>query len=122
MNNKLKKGIVSLLAVGAILAPTTSTVFASEANSGNGGYEVISDKTQTGVKSSEKSGGYWIRGKKNGEVISKYKHYTEQGYASVINGEGDTDDGGWQPAGEWSPASAEWTFWGTNKSFYNHKA
>jgi len=121
MNINLKKGIVSLLAVGALLAPTASSVFAAEEQDVHGGYEVISAKTQAGVTSGKKAGGYWIRGKENAQVISRYKHYTKEGHASVINGEGDPDDGGWKSSGVYSKAEADWTSSGTNKAYYNYR-
>lgn len=121
MNINLKKGMVSLLAVGVLLAPTASSVFAAEANNAHGGYEVISAKTQAGITSGNKDGGYWIRGKSGNEVVSKYKHYKEEGHASVVNGEGDTDSGNWEAPGSYSYAHADWTSAGTNKAYYDHK-
>lgn len=121
MNIKLKKGIVSLLAVGALLVPTASSVFAAEANNAHGGSEVISAKTQAGLTSGNKAGGYWIRGKSGSMLVSKYKHYTNEGHASVVNGEGDDDYGDWKDPGEYSYASTEWTSTGTNKAYYDYR-
>lgn len=84
--------MVSLLAAGVLLALTASA-FAAEANNALGGSEVISTKTQAGITSGSKDGGYWIRGKSGDQLVSKYKHYKEEGHASVVNGEGDTDEG-----------------------------
>lgn len=121
MNIKLKKGIVSLLAVGALLVPTASSVFAAEANNAHGGSEVISAKTQAGLTSGNKAGGYWIRGKSGDQVVSKYKHYTKEGHASVINGIGDDDYGNWESPGSYSYAHADWTSEGTNKAYYDYR-
>ena len=121
MNINLKKGIVSLLAVGALLAPTASSVFAAEEQDVHGGSEVISAKTQAGLTSGKKDGGYWIRGKDGSMLVSKYKHYKTQGRASVTNGEGDYDDGGWKPVDVYSEASADWTSSGTNKAYYDNE-
>lgn len=120
MNIKLKKGIVSLLAVGALLGPTASTVFAAEANNAHGGSEVISSKAQAGLTSGNKDGGYWIRGKSGSMLVSKYKHYTKEGRASVVNGEGDYNTGNWEAPGSYSYASTDWTSAGTNKAYYDH--
>lgn len=66
-------------------------------------------------------GGYWIRGKRDNAVISEYMHYTQSGYASVVNGLGYTSNGGWQAKNVYSRANQSWSFWGTNKSYYNNR-
>ncbi len=69
--------------------------------------------------------GYWIRGQKHvsgkNQLVSEYKDYVGQGRASVVNGNGDTDDGGWKATNTYSYASEDWTFWGTNKAYYDYK-
>ena len=71
--------------------------------------------------------GYWIHGKKkiNGsdKVYSKFKAYSpyKEGRASVVNGIGNDDDGGWKPAGNFSVAYVDWTSEGTNKAFYDYR-
>jgi hypothetical protein len=77
------------------------------------------------IESGKKAGGYWIRGKKRinlvAHVYSSYKHYTKQGHASVVNGNGDYKSGGWKPKDTFSTAKLVWTTWGTNKAYYNYK-
>ncbi|KGX87306.1 hypothetical protein [Pontibacillus litoralis] len=65
--------------------------------------------------------GYWIRGKKDGNVYSKYKNYKMEDRASVVNGAGDTDTSGWKSPDTYGVAKRDWTFWGTNKTYYNYK-
>lgn len=91
----------------------------------NGGYEIISDSDDlqlfAGITSGKKDGGYWIRGKRDGNVVSEYKHYTYKGRASVVNGKGKVDDGGWKPKNKYSKAKEKWTIKGTNKAYYDWK-
>jgi len=120
MKNMLKKGLISLAAVGCIAA----TVHASEVlEDKNGGYEVIGDGEFSimSVTSGAMDGGYWIRGKKDGNVYSSYKHYTKEGHASVVNGKGDYKSGGWKPKDVFSTAQLTWTSSGTNKAYYNYR-
>lgn len=72
--------------------------------------------------------GYWIRGEKtysDGDyVYSSFKAregVRDWGRASVTNGVGVYDDGGWKPAGTPSVARAIWTSSGTNKANYDFK-
>ncbi len=65
--------------------------------------------------------GYWLSGKRDGNVISEYKPYIGEGKASVKNGLGVVDDGGWVEVGDWSKAEAEWTIRGTNKAYYDYR-
>ena len=72
--------------------------------------------------------GYWIRGRKtygDGDyVYSSFKAregVRDFGKASVTNGVGIYDDGGWKPAGTPSVARAIWTSSGTNKANYDYK-
>ncbi|MEQ5994446.1 lactococcin 972 family bacteriocin [Staphylococcus saccharolyticus] len=71
------------------------------------------------MQKGRKSGGYWIRGTTNKSVISKYKHYTHQGHASVINGNGTHKSGEWKAKGHWSDAVLKRTKHG-NEAFYDH--
>ncbi|GFN35536.1 hypothetical protein [Tepidimicrobium xylanilyticum] len=65
--------------------------------------------------------GYWQAGKRSGEVISEYKPYIGEGKASVKNGLGVVDDGGWVTVGDWSRAAAKWTIRGINKAYYDYR-
>ncbi|MEQ6040981.1 lactococcin 972 family bacteriocin [Staphylococcus saccharolyticus] len=51
--------------------------------------------------------------------MSKYKHYTHQGHASVINGNGTHKSGEWKAKGHWSDAVLKRTKHG-NEAFYDH--
>lgn len=133
----LSSGILSLGGVGFANA--------NQINLGHSGVEIVNENdgitaskvidsssvpntnklTMYSVESGNKDGGYWIRGKKNiggtPNVYSKYKHYKEKGRASVVNGVGDTDDGGWKSPGAYSTAYKKWTSAGVNKTYYDHK-
>lgn len=134
----MKKLLIGILAITCILG-STLTSFA-DINKvvvyNGGGYVVVEENdsinenefSRTGVSSgyvydsSDKKAGYWIRGKKDDLVISKMKAYSPyEGRASVVNGEGDDDDGGWKPTGIYSKASAIWTKSGINKAFYDYR-
>lgn len=127
----IKKGIVGVIATGMLAIPMTSGAFAAEQSSGKS--EIVYENDQLkasktfdesnvkGVTSGPQDGGYWIRGKKDNQVYSSYKHYTKQGRASVTNGEGDYKDGGWKPKDQFSTASLPWTSKGTNKANYNYR-
>lgn len=69
--------------------------------------------------------GYWIRGKKTDtspdQVYSKYKDYKGEGYASVVDGYGNTANGGWKSTNVYSEAHLPWSFKGTNKAYYNYR-
>src|SRR6478735_1754253 len=78
------------------------------------------NEISTLATSGNMDGGYWIRGKRNGDVISEYKHYKKEGRASVTNGRGYHDDGGWKAKEKWSRASKDWTFRGINKAYYDN--
>ncbi|GIN12613.1 hypothetical protein J26TS2_24800 [Shouchella clausii] len=75
----------------------------------------------TSAESGNKDGGYWIRGKRDGQLVSEYKHYKKEGRASVTNGKGYHKDGGWKKPEKWSKASLKWTFTGTNKAYYDYR-
>jgi hypothetical protein len=71
------------------------------------------------------SGGHWVRGIADyvwpfAQIISRYKNYSIQGHASVEDGNRLYDSGGWQPAGTYSSAQLDATWWG-NKAYYNSK-
>ncbi|OZT11109.1 hypothetical protein CHN50_18380 [Priestia aryabhattai] len=132
----MKKGIVGILSVGVLSIPLTTGAFAAQDSNGN--YEIVQQEdsltssfvadpkpsgsfSTLGVTSGKMDGGYWIRGKKDDNVYSSYKHYKKQGRASVVNGEGDVGDGGWKSAGTYSTAKKKWTSKGTNKAYYDNK-
>ncbi|MEJ7247916.1 lactococcin 972 family bacteriocin, partial [Staphylococcus epidermidis] len=46
-------------------------------------------------------------------------HYSHKGHASVINGSGNGNSGGWKKPGYWSKSSVKKT-WSGNKAFYDH--
>ncbi|MDP7978826.1 lactococcin 972 family bacteriocin [Bacillus sp. WLY-B-L8] len=131
MKKSMKKGIVGVIAAGMLAIPMASSTFAAEQSSGKS--EIVYENDQLkasktfdessvkGVTSGAKDGGYWIRGKKGNQVYSSYKHYTKYGRASVVNGEGDYEDGGWKPKNQYSTASLPWTSAGTNKAYYDYK-
>ncbi|ABS21711.1 lactococcin 972 family bacteriocin [Bacillus cytotoxicus] len=79
------------------------------------------NSTVKSVTSGKVDGGYWIRGKKDKNVYSSYKHYSAQGHASVVNGKGDYKSGGWKAKNVFSTAQLPWTSEGTNKAYYDHK-
>lgn len=141
---RLSKKFLSLAVVMGMMTATSLTAFANFDNvvqfgndQSGSGYAIVENQEvdsdgfntfRTGAKSKyikDSKGNkilYWIYGKKSGKVISRVKAYgSYQGYASVTNGEGDFDDGGWQKAGDWSKASAKWTKKGTNKCNYDYK-
>lgn len=132
-----KKGAIGAIAVGLLASglPLYAKAFEKPVN---GRSEIISadygivenvefnkktnDKDKINrAKSSDIDGGFWIRGKRDGEIVSEYKHYTKQGRASVTNGAGYHDDGGWQKPYKWSKASLDWSFWGTNRANYDYR-
>lgn len=116
-NKNIKKGMVKFLAVGTIFTSlVATTAFATT----NEGYEVINGQARAGLTSGDKDGGYWIRGKSGTLLKSEYKHYKESGHASVVNGEGDYDEGEWEEANVFSKSKAGWTSSGTNKAYYDH--
>lgn len=132
----LKKGVVGAAAIGLLVSGFSLSAKAFD-EPVNGQAEVISKKygivqsveydTQpdgtitTMADSGNKDGGYWIRGKRDGQVVSEYKHYTNQGRASVTNGAGHHEDGGWKAKDIWSKADRDWTFFGVNKSYYDYR-
>ena len=71
------------------------------------------------IKQGKKSGGYWVRGTTSKTVKSNYKHYSHKGHASVINGSGNGNSGGWKKPGHWSKSFVKKT-WSGNKAFYDH--
>ncbi|MFP7253678.1 hypothetical protein CHH91_03350 [Virgibacillus sp. 7505] len=134
--SKFKKGLTGVLLAGVIVGGISGGVSASSNGiTENGNSEVIKadqgvtesyvKDTQTGftinAESGAISGGYWIRGKRDGRVVSEFKHYTKEGRASVTNGAGYHDDGGWKAQDVWSKADLDWSFWGTNKAYYDYK-
>ncbi|SNZ02463.1 hypothetical protein SAMN05421503_0115 [Terribacillus aidingensis] len=134
--SKMKKGLAGALLAGVIVGGLSGGVSASSSGlTENGGSEIIESSqgvtesyvkdTQSGFStnatSGEISGGYWIRGKRDGRVVSEYKHYQKEGRASVTNGAGYHDDGGWKAKNVWSKADLDWSFWGTNKSYYDYR-
>ncbi|SIS99143.1 hypothetical protein SAMN05421790_10985 [Kroppenstedtia eburnea] len=144
MRAMITKGALSLAAAGLLTFPFASAVNAAgdPAVDGDGGMEVITEShglvesevsdrdgkdggVSPAIESGKKAGGYWIRGKKRinlvAHVYSSYKHYTKQGHASVVNGNGDYKSGGWKPKYTFSTAKLVWTTWGTNKAYYNYK-
>lgn len=133
MKKILKKGIAGVIATGVLAIPIASSAFAAEQNSEKS--EVVYENDQLRASntydntnnissfatSGEMDGGYWIRGKSGSNVLSNYKHYTKQGFASVTNGEGKYKDGGWKPKNVQSVATLPWTSKGTNKANYDFK-
>lgn len=134
----MKKAIIVAIAAGVLVVPASMNVFAAEKTVGKSEI-VTADSTITegfvadennsgnkpqlyaGVTSGKADGGYWIRGKRDGNVISEYKHYTKQGRATVTNGKGVYNDGKWQKKDVFSKAKATWTSSGTNKANYDNK-
>ncbi|QKG86064.1 hypothetical protein GXN76_13365 [Kroppenstedtia pulmonis] len=66
-----------------------------------------------------------MRGKKYFGVVpnvySKYKHYTKEGRASVVNGLGEYDRSRYMPKDVFGEAREVWTIQGTNKAYYNYR-
>ena len=120
---KFKKVITSALVVAMIATMSVSAFAATEVEKlYPGGSEIVTGTTKTGMTSGPMDGGYWIRGKRDGKVVSEYKHYTGQGHASTVNGAGYYHSGGWQPTDVFSKSNVlDWTFWGTNKVYYNFR-
>ncbi len=127
----MKKLIMATVLSLTILASGSVPAFADsdaaikyEKENINGGYEVVQENSSTRgvvseyVYSGGTKAGYWIHGSKKisgvKNVYSKFKAYSpySEGRASVVNGVGDDDDGGWQPAGTYSVANVKWTFSG----------
>lgn len=136
----MKKFIMMSVLSLAILVTSGAQVFAYSNTTSeheptiiNGSYVVVGEYATRGViseyvyDSDGNKAGYWIHGKKKisdeKKIYSKFKAYSpyDYGRASVVNGEGDVYDGGWQLAGTYSVAYEKWTFWGTNKAFYDYK-
>lgn len=122
-----KKGIMTLVAAACFALPLSIVQATnSDANESNGGFEIVYDtdgmvSARAALESGPKNGGYWIRGKKDSNVYSSYKHYEKMGYASVVNGEGDAVEDVYKPANEYSTAKVKWTLKGTNKAYYDFK-
>ncbi|MGE9833152.1 hypothetical protein [Streptococcus orisratti] len=118
-------------ALAVLLAvPSITTVFVNTENEAGGGSVIVTDNdvidptlraTPQYIYNKGKKIGYWISGKRDGKVVSEYKAYTGEGFASVTNGKGNYNDGGWQPAESWSRASLTWTREGTNRANYNYR-
>lgn len=119
--------IVCLTIVPSFAAVSNSTKHITE-NDG-GGFEVVleNDGNTRATKSKtiydgNTRAGYWIYGNRSGTLVSEMKGYEPyEGRASVTNGVGDYEDGGWQPPNHWSKASLTWTFSGTNKANYDYR-
>lgn len=133
MKKVLSLALVSLLAIGL-----TSVSFANESSHGHGevvvGYkhQLRDVQDDWGTLSQGVSNkyikdnignrvGFWLYGERDNEVISEYKAYIGEGRASVLNGNGDYDDGGWVKAENWSKASRAWSSKGTNHSYYDYR-
>ncbi|QLK86391.1 lactococcin 972 family bacteriocin [Staphylococcus sp. 17KM0847] len=86
----------------------------SETNDDSSDIEVRS------VKSGKKAGGFWIRGIRQQEVISKYKHYKKFGKGTAINGNGDVGTPGWKKPGIFSNGKVKKTRTG-NQTYYDYK-
>ncbi len=119
---RLKKVVLPLSLVG-MLALCSTSVFAEglDISKYGKGSEIIDGRTRDGITSGSMDGGYWIRGKRGTKLISEYKHYKTKGRASVTNGIGDYNDGGWKEADTFSKASVEWTSKGINRAYYDNK-
>lgn len=126
------KKIFSTLTFSAFMVLATSgTLFASSYNNIDTQSTVVNADTRitSGYIECNSSGkdchGYWIRGKKTDtnpdQVYSSYKDYKGQGYASVVDGNGNTSNGGWKDTNVYSTAHLKWTTAGTNKAFYNYR-
>ena len=129
-----KKIVVSVLSL-SVMVLSSIPVFAAapaqtSSTSGNG-YAVVRDNDYVNTLARAKNKyikngdgtrvGYWIYGKRDGNVVSEYKTYVGEGRASVTNGEGYYDDGGWVGVEEWSKAAQPWTKKGTNKAYYDYR-
>ncbi len=122
---------LTILASGSVPAFADSDAAVKYEENINGDYEVVQEYSAIRGVDSEyiyagsTKVGYWIHGNKkiNGvkNVYSKFKVYPpySKGRASVVNGVGDDDDGGWQPAGTYSVANVKWTFSGCLGSKYH---
>lgn len=136
------KKIVSLGLAMLIGCSTCITAFAANDNvvtykteNGGGGYVIVTEDdiippegvalrapSSEYVYDGNTKAGYWVHGNRSGTLVSEMKSYDPyEGRASVTNGAGDYEDGGWQPADTWSKASLTWSFWGTNKANYDYR-
>lgn len=119
--------MMSLSTISAFAA--ASIVVTASGNSGSG-YAVVGENDNIRVLNAKnkyiKNGdgtkvGYWIYGQRDDNVVSEYKVYVGEGRASVTNGEGYYDDGGWVGVEEWSKAAQPWTKKGVNKAYYDYR-
>lgn len=134
-----KKTLISGLVIAVMSLSSVGSAFADEVIISNGkdsghGVAVITGSTNENdiipyadnkyiYNSNNVRVGYWIYGKKDGNVISEYKPYVGEGRASVTNGKGAYDDGGWVKPNDdpnWSRAKQPWTFWGQNRADYDY--
>lgn len=132
MKKKLVVSILSLsvmvLSAIPVLAATPTT---EKSNPSGRGYAIVRDNDNAKIQllasnkyiknSDNTKVGYWIYGKRDGNVVSEYKVYVGEGRASVTNGEGYYDDGGWVEVESWSKAAQPWTSKGTNKAYYDYR-
>lgn len=137
------KKMLSLCIATLLACSTCVPAFAAESNvhtyrneNGGGGYAIVTQddrissegiSLRAGVDSEyvydgSTKAGYWIHGNRDGRLVSEMKAYSPyDGRASVTNGKGIYDDGGWQPADTWSKAAVAWTSAGTNKANYDYR-
>lgn len=121
----MNKQILKAIAAAGMIITLSTPIFANAAveNVKNGWERIVHEnaRADSGTVDSGNDKGYWIRGKRDGNVISEYKNYKKEGFASVINGDGHYREGGWKSADVFSKAEAYWSFWGTNKAKYRFR-
>lgn len=129
-----KKIVVSALSLSVMVLsaiPVFAAVPAETSSTFGSGYAVVGENDYADIQTRASNKyiknddgtrvGYWIYGKRDGNVVSEYKVYVGEGRASVTNGEGYYDDGGWVGVESWSKAAKPWTSKGTNKAYYDFR-
>lgn len=122
-------GLVAITAIGS-----TNVQASTFGRTATGGYQIFEEGavqgivpfTTTTIQSGTQTGQWQslltgIPG--TGRVESNVQNTSGgQGRASVTNGAGEFDDGGWRPSPQWSRASARRTITGTNRTNWDLRA
>lgn len=137
----MKKAFSILLALATLLACATNLINAKENDHGHGkvlvdslitlrepiDIEVPSDDGRNKIAKKyihnhdNVKVGFWLYGRRDGQLVSDYKCYVGEGHASVISGDGHIDDGEWVKPDHWSKASVHWYKGGGNEAYYDYR-